>query len=277
MNRGGAVKHPVWGPLLQSIGHDRRLADGLAAFANYCAANGILPDQVGDDTVLWFQNWLERRTLYLRARDLVRRIPLVWNDAGRTSSIWPKTTLSRISFRPKAKRLRWEDLSESFRRDGEAYLALRGNPDIFDERPGAPKRPMAGSTLRLQRENIRLAASVLIEAGMAPDELASLADLVRPENFKTVLRHYHQKANGEANAFVATMARTLIQILSVLDRRDRQGNRRTQGRRCAASSSSLRPHPQKQTPPPAARIRASSGQTDVPARGAGGEGCEGPR
>ncbi len=43
MNRGGAVKHPVWGPLLRSIGQDRRLADGLAAFANFCAANGIPP------------------------------------------------------------------------------------------------------------------------------------------------------------------------------------------------------------------------------------------
>ena len=91
MNRGGAVKHPVWGPLLRSIRYDRRLADGIAAFANYCAANGIPPDQVCDDTVRRFQGWLENRTIYLRDRNLVRGVPLVWNDAVRTSSIWPKT------------------------------------------------------------------------------------------------------------------------------------------------------------------------------------------
>ena len=61
---------------------------------------------------------------------------------------------------------------------------LRANPDLFDERPQAPKRPLAATTLRQQREHLRLAASVLVQAG---EVITSLSGLVRPERFKTVL------------------------------------------------------------------------------------------
>ena len=92
--------------------------------------------------------------------------------------------------------------------DAEAYLAMRGNPDPFDERPNAPPRPLAASTLHQQREHIRLAASVLIEGGIPRADITSLADLVEPERFKMVLRHY-MGANGQPNAFVICMAKTL--------------------------------------------------------------------
>src|SRR5262245_60232631 len=34
LGRGDARRHPVWGPLLEAIADDKRLANGLAAFAN---------------------------------------------------------------------------------------------------------------------------------------------------------------------------------------------------------------------------------------------------
>ena len=86
--------------------------------------------------------------------------------------------------------------------------ALRANPDLFDERPETPKHPLAVTTLRQQREHLRLAASVLLQEGGV---IASLADLVKPERFKKVLRYYHNQANREPNSFVITLAKTLIQ------------------------------------------------------------------
>ena len=44
------------------------------------------------------------------------------------------------------------------------------------------------------------------------EETSSLADLVRPERFKKILRYYHNQANGEPNAFVIGLAKTLIQV-----------------------------------------------------------------
>jgi integrase len=44
------------------------------------------------------------------------------------------------------------------------------------------------------------------------EDIGSLADLVKPEQFKKVLRYYHNQANREPNAFVITVAKTLIQV-----------------------------------------------------------------
>jgi hypothetical protein len=98
------------------------------------------------------------------------------------------------------KRHQWGELSESFRHDAQAYLAMRADLDLFDERPNAPKQPLAASTLRQQNEHLRLAASILIESGVAVEDIKCLADLVRPERFKIILRYYHDRANRKPNA-----------------------------------------------------------------------------
>src|SRR6185369_14258700 len=127
---------------------------------------------------------------------------------------WPKATLKLISFKAPAKRLQWSDLPEGFRADAEAYLAMRANADPFDERPNAPSRPLAASTLRQQKVHLRLAASVLVESGVPIEEITCLRALADPERFKTVLRHYLERAEGRPNAFVVGLAKTLIQAAS---------------------------------------------------------------
>jgi integrase len=209
LGRGRARRDPRWGPLLEAVSHDPRLSNALAAFANWCAGQGILPGEVDDTVVQRFLIWLESKTLHPKPRDLVRAVPKTWNEASAKFDSWPATKLVTLSFKGPSKQIKWADLSPSFRQDAEAYLELRANPDLFDERPEAPKRPLAATTLRQQREHLRLAASILTQNGEGP---ASLAELVKPEHFKTVLRHYHNKAKGEANAFVVTLAKTLIQV-----------------------------------------------------------------
>jgi hypothetical protein len=194
-----------------AVADDKRLSNGLAAFVNWCTAQGISPDQVDDAAVQQFLVWLETKTLHPKPRDLVRRVPNVWNEAAARISTWPAIKLATLSFRAPSKHLPWENLSPSFQRDAEAYLAMRAKADVFDEMPNAPKRPLAATTLRQQREHLRLAASVLVKDGEA-GEVASLADLVQPDPFKTILRHYREQANREPNAFVNGLATTLIQV-----------------------------------------------------------------
>jgi integrase len=207
--RGRAIRHPQWGPLLLAVADDQRLSNGLAAFANWCAGQGISPGEVDDTVVQRFLTWLEAKTLHPKPRDLVRRIPNVWNEASSKFDFWPTNKLAILSFKAPAKHRKWSELSLSFQQDADAYLALRANPDLFDERPEAPKRPLAATTLRQQHEHLRLAASILVQDG---EVVTSLADLVRPENFKKVLRYYHNQANREPNAFVIGVAKTLIQV-----------------------------------------------------------------
>src|SRR6476619_1276689 len=88
---------------------------------------------------------------------------------------------------------------------------MRAETDLFDKRPNAPRR-LAESTRRAQSEHIRLAASILIESGVPVEDLSALSDLVEPERFKTVLRHYHKRANEQPNAFAICLAKTSIQV-----------------------------------------------------------------
>jgi integrase len=206
--RGRAIRCSSWGPLLKAIAGDQRLSNGLAAFANWCAGESIMPGEVDDSAVQQFQTWLEAKTLHPKPRDIVRGVPNLWNEASTKFDFWPTTKLTTLSFKAAPKHRKWSELSPSFQQDGDAYLALRAKPDLFDERPEAPKRPLAATTLRQQREHLRLAASILAQDG---EEIASLADLVKPESFKKVLRYYHSQANGEPNAFVIGVAKTLIQ------------------------------------------------------------------
>jgi integrase len=207
--RGLANRDKTWGPLMRAVAGDMRLSGGLAAFANWCCLQGIDPDGVDDSRVQEFLHWLEGRSLYRKPRDLVRRVPNVWNDASAGVAVWPRSRLTPISFRPPQKRLRWQHLCEAFRQEAEAYLELRARPDVFDERPNAPTRALAASTLRLQRDIIRLAASALIENDRV---VTTLSDLIEPDHFKAVLRHYHEQAEGKASSFATTLAQTLIGI-----------------------------------------------------------------
>ena len=197
---------------MRAIASDQRLAGGLAAFANWCAVQGIAPEQVDDEVVQQFHRWLENRTLCPKPRDVVRRVPHLWNEASEKIEVWPKSKLTTLSFKAPFKRHQWGELSESFREDAQGYLAMRADLDLFDERPNAPKQALAASTLRQQSEHLRLAASILIEGGVAVEEITSLADLVRPERFKIILRYYHDRAHRKPNAFVICLAKTLIQV-----------------------------------------------------------------
>jgi integrase len=212
LGRGAARRNSDWAPLLAGIAHNKLLANGLAAFANWCAGNGIRPAEVDDAAVLRFYDWLDGHTLHPRPKDLVRRVPNVWNESRKLVTGWPNAELARISFREVSANRRWEDLPEGFRADAEAYLELRRNPDLFDMGANHPKRPVAVLTLRQQQEHIRLAASILMREGAQTQALSSLADLITPEAFKTVLRHYHHQTNRNPSSFATALAKTLIDV-----------------------------------------------------------------
>jgi integrase len=210
--RGAARTAPEWAPLTAAIAKDKRLANGLAAFMNWCAWTGVEPASVDDGILQRFLVWMETRTLYARARNLVRQIPAIWSDARALVPGWPAAELARISFRPVSPNLRWEELPEGLRVDAEGYLKSRAEPDLFSRDPDAPTRPLEPSTVRLQQEHIRIAASVLLRHGASAADLDGLAALVAVDAVRTVLRHYHAQAAGKPNAFAVGIARTLIHI-----------------------------------------------------------------
>jgi hypothetical protein len=140
--RGRAIRHPVWGPLLEAVADDQRLSNGLAAFANWCAGQGISPGEVDDTVVLRFLTWLEAKTLHPKPRDLVRRIPNVWNEASTKFNFWPTTKLTTISFKTPPKHLKWSELSRASNRMRTPISRFVAIPICSTSGPRLPSAPL---------------------------------------------------------------------------------------------------------------------------------------
>lgn len=174
MPHGIAQNNPGWQELVASIAGDKRRAYGLAAFINWCALNNVLPGQVSDETVSLFADWIQARTLYAKPKDVIRRVPTIWNEVQEDLPGCPAVRLTEISFKAPSKYIWWKDLNKAFRTDAERYLSMRKKPDVFDEHPDAPRRPLAKRTLELQREHLRMCASILIRNDAQANPITSL-------------------------------------------------------------------------------------------------------
>ena len=102
--QGAANQNPAWAPLVEAIAEDKRLSCGLACFFNWCATQGIAPTAVDDAVVQRFHSWLANRTLCPKPRDVVRRVPNLWNEARQRIGIWPNIKLTTLSFKSPPKR-----------------------------------------------------------------------------------------------------------------------------------------------------------------------------
>ena len=115
LGRGCAKRDSKWAALVEAVEDDKRMANGLAAFANWCASRGIAPGEVNDVAVAEFLAWLEASTLHPKPRDVARRVPNIWNEAGQSVEGWPQQQLARISFKTPSQNLAWSDLDATFR------------------------------------------------------------------------------------------------------------------------------------------------------------------
>ena len=113
------------------------------------------------------------------------------------------------SFR-SPKRIEWKLLSDAFRQDADSYLSWCSVADPFadDSRP----RALALRTRGLRRDQIHTAVTALIESGTEASKILSLADLVSPDHFKSILRRRLEGIGGEENIFNRDLGRAIVQI-----------------------------------------------------------------
>jgi integrase len=206
--RARASLNPSWQALLHEFS-TRRAHLGLSRFARYASERGIEPPAVDDYTIEEFIATVRAETLHRKPNDLHRKVAQIWNEAVGCSTLALRTV--RVpSFKRPLQRLDWSTFSNSFQADVERYLAWCAGSDLFatDARP----RAMAPQTVRLRRDQIHAAVTALIEAGVPAADIASLADLVAPENFTRILLRRYEMSAGAENVFNLDVARSLIEI-----------------------------------------------------------------
>jgi integrase len=199
---------PAWKKLFKGLS-GRRAHLGLSRLARFASANGIEPQAIDDATIEAFITAVRNGSLHRKPDGLHRTVTLVWNEAAQHSEFGLQT-VHVPSFRRPPKRIEWASLTNAFRKDVGKYTTWCGGADVFaaDARSSA----LAPQTIKLHQNQIHAAATALVESGVKPAAIKSLADLVSAENFKRILRRRHETVGDRENVFNHDLAWALVQI-----------------------------------------------------------------
>jgi integrase len=201
---------PAWQTLHAAL-PTTSLRHGLSRFLRWCALRDLVPSALDGRALDEFRDWLAANALVEDPHGFVRRVGKLWNEAAQRlpdqdlPAIVPPAAPSN-----RMRRLPLPAFPESFQKDLEAYLAQRADPDPFD--PEAPPKPAKTSTIKLLRQQLRLAANALVERGCDPATITSLCDLVEVEAFKEIQRQLLADHDGAGSYWGEGVRKCLMTI-----------------------------------------------------------------
>jgi integrase len=198
-----------WQALRAKLTEERQRI-GLSRLAHYGSAEGLEPGDVNDDVIADFMASIREGSLHRKPNELHRRTTVIWNEVAHARPDLRLCPITVPSFRPPPRRIDWVLLPECFRKDMEDCLAWCANTDPFAV--DARSRPLAPATIKLRRDQLHAAVTALIESGVEPTAIQTLADLVLVANFKSIAQHRLKMIQGQDNSFNRGVATTLVQI-----------------------------------------------------------------
>lgn len=178
----------------------------LRRFGRFCSSRQIAPMAV-DDQVLdgYFQD-LDATGLCKTPERITRDLIAFWNRLVDRQGL----DLPYLSRRGQKDvySLSWDELPESLTRDATAFRAARLNPSPFDDNA----RAVRPATADQQDRMLRRLASAALRSGVAPEQLQSLRDLVRPDVVKAALSFLIERHGGETSAQVSDMINLILTV-----------------------------------------------------------------
>jgi integrase len=196
----------------------------LLRFLRFLDAEKIPPDAVDRVTFSAYQAHCAAFALKDHPAKLVSGALRIWNwahqnvpdwpgkpvNSGRTDTFTPPLTAYPQSFQDDvaryADRLRGLDLEYIFTRDF-------AEPDANDTGPAKRHRPLRPSTIALWVLMIRGAAGALVGAGVEPERITSLRDLVDPlEHPERIIRSYLARHGGGPGKRAGDIASLLYRL-----------------------------------------------------------------
>jgi|GEM_PF-3453613 len=159
----------------------------MPPFFRFCDRIGIANQEISSTTLELYEKWLTEETLNLRPRHMVNSVATSWRKLRRLLPDWPDRDL-RVMSRKRQLFLPLGAFPDSFRKDLNAYLAALREPDPLDRDYG---RPLGRISIDAARRAILRAATCLTKNGIPADEISSLAFLVQPPAYHSILQSLH--------------------------------------------------------------------------------------
>jgi len=180
----------------------------LARFVRFCESAKFNPDDVDNEVLARFVNFLDATILTKSPREIAKTTAQIWNALAARS----KRPVAKLVV-PADRRFVARPLTDyplSLQRDIETYIDRLAKPSLFVE--DGPAKPLKPITIRNIIANLRQFLDALVSAGRAPEDFNALADLVRPSTFRSGLEQLYRRNGGKVPTGAQNIAATLTAI-----------------------------------------------------------------
>jgi integrase len=180
-----------------------RLKRNLSRLTRFAQAMGWAPDEIDEEHLDRFAEYLEHEAMLDKAVAVVRATRLSWNAAVDGVQGWP---VRRVAPPPSKRTPYWlglDELPASLQQELEAYLQQLGDPDPF-VRPGS--RILRPGTVGQYRNMLVMLASALVHSGVPVEQLTSIKVLVQPDHVERGLKFLYQRAGSRVSSYVHLVA-----------------------------------------------------------------------
>jgi hypothetical protein len=191
---------------LQAKLKDLRVRKKLSRFMHLASERAWSPSEVTEPHLHEFRLVLAQTCLKSKADKTFRNTVRAWNLAVETIDGWPSRCLDGGVRRDWTYILPWSKFPSSYRDDVEAFIT-HFDFDSLGSIPGGGLRPR---TKVEYREELRRAASILVRKGMNADSIASLREVVKPDNVVCILKFLGDRNGEKRGGHAAHMALLLF-------------------------------------------------------------------
>jgi integrase len=197
---------PVWQTLLECLPREQDKY-ALSAFFRYCSQQGLSPDDVTDEMVAAYYQYLLDHSLRADPKAVYQRTCRTWNAARRSIPDWPDVDLAVPSFRPPKITFPLEDFPASFGAELQRYSRWLAGEDLLSDHQ--PPQRCGPRTIAGRLDHIHRLASAAVHRGIPVTDIDSLATLVSRPVVEASLQWYVDRFEGRTTNYLRDLAKTL--------------------------------------------------------------------
>lgn len=197
---------PTWTQLLERMDQNRRIR--MSPLVRHLCAKAIDPSDVGLDALEDYRDYLLNDRLRGNAEKTWDSLIWTWNRCVREVEGWPSIIIPREDRRERFI-LPWSAFPEPLLVDVQDFLRRQSGQDLSEDGPPRPLRP---SSLKTRERQLRIAASALVQTGVDPVEIISIAEMLSLTRFRQILQFLLDRHGGETSAQIGQIAAFLKSV-----------------------------------------------------------------
>ena len=183
--------------------------NSLSRLVNWCNTHSIAPKEVKTEVIEKMMADMKATSFRQNQYQVHRTTARMWNEIV---DRFPHSALTKVDVpvsRSRRVRVPWEKFPRSLLQDWASFAAWAHGEDIFAE-DGSPR--VKQSTLDMYQRKFHHAISLLVETGIEPSDIRTVADVTTPDALKRILGRRHEQSNGEASYETFFLGHLIIRL-----------------------------------------------------------------